>query len=369
MKQGALKLALGNGIRQNIARVEKDEREFLREAFIAMHKDFHYEGTRDQIPAGGVSYWFKQDDIHQGTHVHKGPAFLPWHRELCNRFEDLLREYNKKISLHYWDWNYDPTAIPDGNGNTINLFTEEFMGNVKGNIDDGQAGNPWLKHGFYNPNITTDMYRSDDETDEEHANPFDPPKNLKRNKTRNGPPVFIRPGTRDQVFKDEDIIKACTYHDMRILLERAHDVCHGYIGGNLGDPHISFRDPFVFLLHSNVDRLFAMWQKEEGCEWRLDPKYVYGSESNSPTWIDDNGDVHVGIKSLLAPWSGYSVPNPTNPDIPPKSKPVRPWAPPENWHEKFKGEYVKYSIHPSVVTPRKYDTVVEKVEALSEEYI
>ncbi|MBV9177351.1 MAG: tyrosinase family protein, partial [Nitrososphaeraceae archaeon] len=41
----------------------------------------------------------------------------------------------------------------------------------------------------------------------------------------------------------------------------SHGLAHSYIGGNLTDPHLSFRDPCVFLLHSNVDRLWAMWQQ------------------------------------------------------------------------------------------------------------
>ncbi len=39
-----------------------------------------------------MSYWFKQDEIHAHTHVHGCPAFLPWHRELINRFEELIQE-------------------------------------------------------------------------------------------------------------------------------------------------------------------------------------------------------------------------------------------------------------------------------------
>jgi hypothetical protein len=35
---------------------------------------------------------------------------------------------------------------------------------------------------------------------------------------------------------------------------------HSYIGGTLGNADTSFREPFVFLLHSNVDRLFVLWQ-------------------------------------------------------------------------------------------------------------
>jgi Common central domain of tyrosinase len=48
-----------------------------------------------------VSWWFKQDEVHQATHVHRGPEFLPWHREFTNRFEELLRQINPQLSLHY----------------------------------------------------------------------------------------------------------------------------------------------------------------------------------------------------------------------------------------------------------------------------
>jgi hypothetical protein len=84
----------GDGIRRNVAHVDSTERKRLRDAIIELHKDkkHHYPGDRNDDIPGGVSKWFKQDEIHQATHVHRGPAFLTWHRELCNRFEDLLRE-------------------------------------------------------------------------------------------------------------------------------------------------------------------------------------------------------------------------------------------------------------------------------------
>jgi hypothetical protein len=138
-KETLIQLILGDGLRHDVSKLDKDERDLLRDAIIALNTDpkFRYPGTREQIPAGGVSYWFKQDDIHQGTHVHGGYAFLTWHRELCNRFEDLLREYDKRVSLHYWNWKYDPTSIPLDDGENLNLFTNKFMGN-----SDGDAGEP-----------------------------------------------------------------------------------------------------------------------------------------------------------------------------------------------------------------------------------
>jgi hypothetical protein len=81
----------------------------------------------------------------------------------------------------------------------------------------------------------------------------------------------------------------------------------------------------VFLLHSNVDRLFARWQTEPGQGWRLDPAQVYGSESYS-----------TAINANLQPWAG-------TPPI------TRPWAHPENEQQ------VKNSRDATVVTPHLYE--------------
>jgi len=105
----------------------------LRDALKELNRRF-FPGARDDKPApGGVSWWFKQDEIHQATHVHDGPEFLPWHREIVNRLEEMLRQINPKLSLHYWDWTQDPRAIPNANlgggvTGTLNLFTPDFMG-------------------------------------------------------------------------------------------------------------------------------------------------------------------------------------------------------------------------------------------------
>ena len=170
----------GDGIRRNLATIPKEERDRLRKAIIASNKEFLFPGKRDDAVVGGVSYWFKQDEIHQATHVHGGPAFLPWHRELCNRFEALLREVDPLVSLHYWDWNTDPSHIDDGNGGHINLFTADFMGS-----DNGPAGDPWLSASFYNHDANP--YRGDFPFDLSHSNPFDPPRTLTREKMDGAP--------------------------------------------------------------------------------------------------------------------------------------------------------------------------------------
>jgi hypothetical protein len=327
-------MALGDGIRRDIATVSAAERNRFRDAIIALNQKF-FPGSRTDFPAGHVSYWFKQDEIHQATHVHGGPAFLPWHRELCNRFEAMLREIDPDLSLHYWDWNSDPAP----------LFTASFMGSANGDI-----GEPWLSAGLYDPNIAGDDFRDDfihalntsPPSYELHSNPADPPKHVTRAKQAGAPAVGA---STSGLFwpTDAQLVNAATFQDFNNLMQGcemgtsnncAHGLAHGYIGGNLGNPHISFRDPFVFLLHSNVDRLWAMWQTQAGHPERLDPNQVYGSDGSDPAITDP-----------LQPWAGETNWTTTG------GWPVRPWYAPENQ------QLAKNSKDPSVVRPPCYDTL------------
>ena len=105
---------------------------------------------------------------------------------------------------------------------------------------------------------------------------------------------------------------------------------HGFIA--MGPQHRTFEDPFVFLLHSNVDRLFARWQTDPQHPERLNPDTIYGTESAS-------------LDVLVEPWStGHSF------DTFGREHFTRPWFVPEN-------EGVQHTYkHPSLVTPPRYDT-------------
>lgn len=282
-------MALGDGIRRNIAHVSNAERVRLRDAIVQLNSRFYPDG---------VSKWVKQDQIHEVTHVHNGPSFLTWHRELVNRFEQLIREIDPDLSLHYWDWTDDPRAASDGAGSTVNLFTADFMGSASGaagapfggfpaitrNVNDGNPGAP---------GVPADSVFIDFANGEPQANQY----NVFRRKIEGEHGSSIEPGFN----------------------------VHGYIGGTIGQPHTAFEDPFVFLLHSNVDRLWARWQTVAGQKWRLNPLLVYGNETN-----------HVNIVETLEPWDGGSG--------------LRPWAAPDNQ------QLVKDSKHISIVTPPCYDT-------------
>jgi Common central domain of tyrosinase len=278
-------------VRRDIAKVSPAERDAFRDAIIQLNATNYPDG---------VSFWDKQDEIHQATHVHGGPAFLPWHRELCNRFEELLQTVDSSLFLHYWDWTTDPRSAPDGSGGFVNLFStgpNGFMGS-----SSGLAGPPLQAF------------------------------NVQRQVTLGLPAV----ASDNSILTSANVLpQNQQYQQFRLGLEAAHDYIHGYIGGHIGSGHSAFEDPFVFLLHSNVDRLFACWQRAIGQAWRLDPNQVYGVEGSDPDIVQN-----------MEPWAGGSG--------------LRPWAPPENQ------QVSKTSKHATVVAPPPYDTCRPKLKFADE---
>jgi hypothetical protein len=326
-------MVLGDGIRRNIASVDPSERAMLRDAFIQLNDHNHiFPGNRSDAPApGGVTWWFKQDEIHHATHVHGGPEFIPWHREIVNRLEQMLRQINPQLSLHYWDWTQDPTAIPNANlggGVTgiLNLFTEDFMG--FGGPTNQPIGEPWLSARYYVPGASPAR--------EDTNNPADPPDG-RPNRGHCWRRVSGSPATSAQ---DNAILNAGDYSDMRRKMESVHDAMHGFVA--MGPQHRSFEDPFVFLLHTNVDRLFARWQTDLAHPERLDPNLVYGSESNKDVPV---GNIIQNVNHHVEPWStGHSF------DQFGVEHFTRPWFAPEN-------EGVSHTYKDlSIVTPPRYDT-------------
>jgi hypothetical protein len=296
-------------MRRNLAHLTQAE----REQFVNAVRDIDLVAYPD-----GVSYWDKQDQIHQGTHNHGGNSFIPWHRELCNRFEKLLQSVDPDVALHYWDWTQDPTAADDGAGGTADLCTNALMGTASGLIAGTLAP-------LHNGDV---LAGSRDQT----GDPSDPPRAITRDCS--GAPGVPTDAT---ILHGADALPQLQqWTQFRTDLESAHDTAHLFFGfcTNIYHLHSAFEDPFVFLLHSNVDRLFAMWQAEPGQEWRLDPDEVYGDQKDTS---DDEGILHnlqpwdgtVEFGALIPPWDGSS----------PASIEV------------------KNCRHPSVVTPPCYDTL------------
>lgn len=353
-------MALGDGIRRNIALVDPAERALFRDAILELHRRY-FPGVKTDTPPGGVSWWFKQDEIHQATHVHGAPEFLPWHREITNRFEELLRQINPQLSLHYWDFKDDPRNIPNGNiggGNvgTVILFDANFMGSPGIAGVGGPAGDPLLSAGFYDPDAGTAGHPPNRDATQ---NPVDPPSTITRTLgplAVGAPPnPYITAAEENALFtlsntsfgpgltqnhSNDPAFQAIVPNYFRTRLEQMHNLAHVYFGNV--SPHIAFRDPWVFLLHSNVDRLYAKWQTDPNHPERLDPATVYGSESNLDVDVRAVGITSLqNLTHLVEPWSTGQG----------EFANIRPWEPTHE-NQGFPHDY----HHISVVAPPCYDT-------------
>ena len=293
-------------IRRNIAHLTDAERQQYIAAVVKADQRFWSGGV--------VSYWDFQDLSHQTTHIHGAPKFLLWHRELCNRYEKLLQVIDPDVALHYWDWTTDPRNSPNGAGGTTDLSVNAFMGTMSGDVAGALAP-------LHNGGV---LAGSRDAT----GQPQDPPQMIARHLPPGAPTATTDAAL---IATGNALPQAQQWRAFRTAIEVTHGGVHVAFGaGNIATGHEAFQDPFVFLLHANVDRLYAMWQCQPGQEWRLNPALVYGVDAAT-----------TGLQGLsgntLAPWDGSSG--------------VHPFTPAGGLIQ------VKPYLDPSLVVPPCYDTL------------
>lgn len=284
--------------RKNAATATQDERDAYRDAILAV-------GTSPQFEfLDGVSFWHKQNTVHLGgsPNRHGTLAFLPWHREFINRYEILLQKADPTVKLLYWDWTTDPENSTGG----FNFFTPSFMGASGRGTGGTSIGAPFIP-ALAPPAVFRNLSPLT-------QTPADPDASLLSN------PTFA-------LFADDN--------------EQVpnHNSAHGYVGGggNLNFPSTAAEDPFFFLLHGNVDRLWAQWQRDPAMLSRLESATTYGNQS---------GNANLNLS--MGPWDG------SNPNL------IEPWT-----ATPMGGQIVsKTPKHASVVSPPIYDSAPLAIPAL-----
>ncbi len=262
----------------------------------------------------GLDYWHSQQDVHSNmgasSNIHETLAFEPWHREFINRYELLLQQYDPTVKLLYWDWNSIPSS------------TLSFMGSFSGS----SIGAPFLP--TTGPTLAPPaVSRSVGSFAHAEAdgvvlarNPYGPFTPYCSSGCPPAPPT------------------AAPF--MSALEDYSHNYSHGYIGGNMNYPSISAEDPFFFMLHGNVDRLWAQWQRDPSHLPRLDPAQTYGASLGSD----------VNLQLTMSPWDGSPGGATSASNVQ-----IQPWE--TTTSAPSGGTYViaKTPDDPSVVSPPIYD--------------
>ncbi|MDT5061036.1 MAG: tyrosinase [Acidobacteriota bacterium] len=225
-------------------------------------------------------------DMHtdvSSPQAHGAPGFLPWHRAYILDLERELQAIDSSVALPYW--RFDQPAP--------NLFTGDFIG-VSGSNGNVQFSN----------NNPLQFWVTD------HAQGIvRGPRNNWNPATQPGPTVkteaqTLALGTQYPAFSS-----------MPNGLEgNPHGTAHTRWDGFLRQIPTAAKDPLFFLLHCNVDRLWAKWQRLNG---RFDPAQAASFDSNPGNPIGHN------LVDTMWPWNGITAPPrpPTAPGGPMASSP------------------------------------------------
>jgi tyrosinase len=165
------------------------------------------------------------------SQAHAAPGFLSWHRAYLLDLERQLQAIDASVALPYW--RFDEPAP--------NVFTRDFMGESDAN------GTVKFRNG--NP---LEYWRTDDDLGITRTPRFPtsqaPPRPMKEAPT-------LALGNQFRTFRDME--------------DDPHGQAHVSFGGYIHDPWTAAKDPLFFLLHCNVDRLWAKWQQRQNS--RFDP--------------------------------------------------------------------------------------------------
>ena len=226
-------------------------------------------GERDRFVAAfaqlnnqGAGRFADFRDMHTNVsspQAHGAPGFLPWHRAYLLDLERELQAIDPSVALPYWRFDQ---ASP-------NVFTPEFLGvsDALGTVSFS-ATNPlqfWVTDGV--PGINRRPFFATD---------------------------TAPPGLRTEA---QTLALGTGYPAFRTMEGNPHGSAHTSFGGSISSIGTAAKDPLFFLLHCNVDRLWAKWQKLNG---RFDPAVAASYDSNPGNPIGHN------LPDTMWPWNGVT---------------------------------------------------------------
>ncbi len=195
--------------------------------------------------------------------AHGRPGFLPWHRAYMLDLERELQAIDPSVALPYWRFDQPAPSI----------FTPDFLGGFNGTLNVQFSANNPLR--FWRTDGVTGILRR----------PI-PAFNLN----------LAPPGVLNEVGT---LGLSTSYGPFRSNMEsNPHGRAHTRFDTTslVSDVTTAPRDPLFFLLHCNVDRLWAKWQRTNN---RFDST-VPASYDSTPSPAGHN------LPDTMWPWNGIT---------------------------------------------------------------
>eukprot|EP01084_Bolivina_argentea_P086660 156622_1 len=198
----------------------------------------------------GEPGWFpqcRQSDpdrglVAPGCCSHGSPGFVTWHRILMVQYDNSLKQWDLNAFSPYWDWiNYVGTDFPELLRN----------GTIYDTIIDKRVQNP-----FYNYLLPNSVYDA-----------LNASTNAKCNYTCRDAqhPLFSWMNSANPYESWYKQVLQSYFYDYFVpfdyMFEIPHNNMHNLIGGNMPNLWTVMGDPIFMFHHSQVERLFLIWQK------------------------------------------------------------------------------------------------------------
>ncbi len=268
-----------------MVRIRKDAESLTsaeRDRFIAAFAELNSHGL------GPFQGFYAMHTADTNAEAHGLDAFLPWHRAYLLDLERELQLIDRSVALPYW--RFDRPAP--------NLFSADFLGAPTNTPSPPvlSAANPlrtWTIDGV--PGIMRNPRFVDPRT-----TGASPGRGLT---VRTQAELLVDTDPLDYGYEDFDD-ESLNQQGFRDILEgNPHGWAHVSFSGFIRSPSTAAKDPLFFLLHGNVDRLWAMWQWHKQRFDPEDPKsYFYRGTVEDPvaTRIGHN------LNDSMWPWNNQT---------------------------------------------------------------
>lgn len=256
-------------IRKNVRSLTAEERRALVDALLILKRRNRYDQYvhwHHHLMVPTVMPYEPRDANYRNG-AHRGPAFLPWHREFLLQVENDLQGIEPSIAIPYWDWTQDTGMAAPG---TSPVWDEDFMGG------DGVEADQWR--------VATGPFAhaTGDWPVPAYPEAGLPGLGLKRRFGRVLPTLPTIDDVKlamSELFYDTPNFNQSPFTigfrnrlegwitqrgDPRVKTtgSQLHNRVHLWVGGNM-EPMTSPDDPVFFLHHCFVDKLWADWQARQ----------------------------------------------------------------------------------------------------------
>jgi tyrosinase len=282
-------------VRRDVKALGIDERNALVEALLTLKKTNRYDTYvhwHHHVMKPTVACYEPRDANYRNG-AHRGPSFLPWHRELLMQVEADLQRIDTSLTMPYWNWaqdSEDPTSSA--------IWDDDFLGGDGVEVDGWRVATGPFAYARGQWDVPS---YSDDEL-----------PGLKRQFAATVPTLPTQQDVQlalGESFYDTPHFNASPFTvgfrnriegfvtrraDHRVTTEgsQLHNRVHLWVGGSML-PMTSPNDPVFFLHHCFVDKIWADWQQRQR----------EGNPDASPHYVpEQDGPAGHNIDDRLDPW-------------------------------------------------------------------